>query len=167
MTMTTPTPQNQQPPAAAGPDGTTQTPEGDPQDLGEAGRRALQAERAARAEAERQLREAQTELATARTRIGELETSEGTLTTQISDLTRESLRYRVGVEQGLRPELVSRLQGDDEAALTADAQALLSIMGPATPASSTPRPDPSQGSRTPAPQTPEAAFAAAVSPYLT
>jgi TolA-binding protein len=146
-------------PAADPQDPATADPQGDPADLGDAGRRAIAAERAAAAEAIRQLREAQTQLAGMQGRITELETTNGTLTSQLTDTSRDATRYRIALEQGLPPALAGRLQGADEAAMVADAEALLALI-PAQPTSRTPRPDPSQGSRTPAPTSPEAAFQA-------
>lgn len=134
--------------------------QGDPDGLGDAGRRAIAAERTARADAERQLRDVQMQLAAAQATQAQLEQQTQTLTSERDAAGRESLRYRVGLERGLPPALVGRLQGDDEAALTADADALLALIPAQPPSSTTPRPDPSQGSRTPAASTPEAAFAA-------
>lgn len=168
MSTTTPAPTPQAPAApAAGPDGTPQSsPEGDPQDLGDAGRRALAAERSARATAEQQAREAQTALAAAEAARAQFEQQTQALTTERDAAARESLRFRVALEQGLPAALAGRLQGDDEAALIADATQLRDLIGPSAPTSTTPRPDPSQGSRTPAPTTPQAAFEAAMGPLL-
>jgi hypothetical protein len=149
---------------APGPDGTpapASTQQGDPAGLGEAGLRALQAERDARAAAERQLRELQLQTAA---RITELETGSGELSTQVTSLSTENARLRVAVERGVPAEHVHRLIGTTPEELAADADALLALMGGAPRRG--PAPDPSQGSRTPAPQTPEAAFAATFGPLL-
>lgn len=58
---------------------------------------------------------------------------------------RELLRSRVALEKGLPPNLAARLQGDDEAALAADADELMALM-PRDTTSRAPRPDMSQGS---------------------
>lgn len=139
---------------------TQTTPQqGEPDGLGDAGRRAIAAERATAAEATRQLREAQTQLAGMQGRITELETNLGSLTTERDTAAGDALRYRVALENGVPPVLAGRLQGADEAALIADATALLgSLPTTALPTTRTPRPDPSQGSRTPANASPEAEF---------
>lgn len=159
MTNTGPT----NPPQGGAPSNTQGT-QGDPDDLGEAGRRAIAAERARADAAERDLRAARTELATAQGRITEHETTIAALTTERDASSGEALRYRIALDRGLPTALAGRLQGDDEAALTADADALLALMPPAAPPAGppVPRADPSQGSRTPPPETPEAAFAAAL-----
>lgn len=139
--------------------------QGDPDGLGDAGRRALQAERTARAEAERLLREAQSQLTSQAARITEIETGSGTLATQVTDLQGENLRLRTAVDYGVPSEHVHRLVGSTAEELAADAQALLALMG-AQSRPAAPRADPSQGSRTPAPQTPEAAFKATFAQML-
>jgi hypothetical protein len=86
------------------------TQQGDPAELGDPGRRALQAERTARTEAERQLREAQS---SSRSQAGthhRARDRNGTLTTQIEDLQREGLRYRVASSRGSRRHTRRRLQ---------------------------------------------------------
>lgn len=135
------------------PGSTPGTPDeqGDPAELGDPGRRALQAERTARTEAERQLREAQQQLTSAAARITELETGTGSLTTQIEDLQSEGLRYRVAYTRGVPADAFDLLQGSDEDTLSAAADRLLSLIGSRSNPTA-PRPDPSQGSRTPAPQ---------------
>jgi hypothetical protein len=142
-----------------------QEQQGDPADLGEAGRRALQAERTARADAERQLREAQQTLTTQAARITELETGQGSLTSEVTDLRTENLRLSTAVDHGLGRDLAARLVGSTAEELAADAQSLLALMGAqkGTPA---PRPDPSQGSRTPPAQSAQAQFKATLGSLL-
>lgn len=162
MTEQTPAPAGTTPAPAGEQQQQAQTTpqQGDPDGLGEAGRRAIAAERATAAEATRQLREAQTQLAGMQGRITELETNLGTLTTERDTATGDALRYRVALENGVPPVLAGRLQGADEAALIADATQLLgSLPTPTQPTTKTPRPDPSQGSRTPATSSPQAEFA--------
>lgn len=146
-------------PTSSTPDG-----QGDPADLGDPGRRAIQAERTARAEAERQLRDAQQQLTTAAARITELETGTGEIATERDTARSEALRYRVAYTRGVPADAFDLLQGSDEDTLAAGADRLLALMG-ARPGSA-PRPDPSQGSRTPTPQTVEAQFKAALGPML-
>ncbi len=60
--------------------------------------------------------------------IKDMEAAEVTLR-QAADLaTLDTLRLRVGQEAGLPPTLSARLQGADEDALKADAQAILAVM---------------------------------------
>lgn len=151
-TNTAPADDQQQTPAPSG-------PQGDPDGLTEGGRRAIAAERAAAADATRQLREAQMQLAGMQGRVTELETNLGSLTTERDTATTDALRYRVALEQGIPPVLAGRLQGADEAALIADAAALLtSLPTAAQPTTKIPRPDLTQGSRAPVTSSPEAAF---------
>jgi hypothetical protein len=69
-----------------------------------------------------------------------------------SDLIRErneKLRMKVALAKGLPPELIDRLRGDDEEALTQDADSLLSLFKPAAEAAipKTPGVPPSRGSK--------------------
>ena len=50
---------------------------------------------------------------------------------------------KVALDTGLPAALVARLQGDDEASLVADAESLMALLNTPT----TPKPDPSQGSK--------------------
>ncbi|MCZ7528847.1 MAG: hypothetical protein M5U14_22210 [Acidimicrobiia bacterium] len=99
---------------------TTTDPEAD--DLGEAGKRALDAERRARRDAERREREL-------RARVEELETAE--------------LRRDVAAEKGLTAEQARRLTGSTREELEADADDLLAAFGSTSkaPPSAKPRPE--------------------------
>lgn len=122
------------------------TGQGDPADLGDAGQRAIAAERNARKAAER-------EAAAFKARLDEFEAA------KLSDLEKatkraeeaeqrlarlegESVRSRVALAKGLSPELAARLTGSTEDELSADADALLALIGPRK---TTPEPDPTQG----------------------
>lgn len=59
---------------------------------------------------------------------------------------RDALRSSVALRKGLPANLASRLQGDDEAALEADADELLTMVAKQDTTPRVPRPDPSQGS---------------------
>lgn len=125
---------------------------GDPE-LGDAGKRAIAAERA-RADAAEKALKAFTEAgftdpAAVRAELDRLTTENASLTTSVNDLTEtngtltsQNRRLTVGIDKGLPKELIARLQGDDDDALSADADALLQFV---PPASVTPLPDPSQG----------------------
>jgi hypothetical protein len=130
--------------------------------LGEAGKKALQAERDARAALEKQIKQLQplmdllggkgsgdtkSDLEKLTERMAELENTAAT--------EREArLRLEVASEKGLTPQQAARLQGKTREELAADADVLLTLFPPApgTPqAPGTPRPDPSQGAKGGAP----------------
>lgn len=146
----------------------TVTPQGDPDGLGEAGKRALAAERARADTAERELGKATSRLqafeqagitdpAATKAELERLASENGTLSTDLEKTTRENTRLNVGLDKGLPKSLISRLQGDDEDALAADADALLAFIP--TDAKPIPKADPSQGpSSTPGSQTPDQQF---------
>jgi hypothetical protein len=98
------------------------------------------------------------ENAAAATRLSELEAANLSeserATRRIADLEAElskaqgaAVRRSVALAKGLPAELVDRLQGDSEAEIEADADALLAVLALRAPQSGTPRPDPSQGAR--------------------
>jgi len=129
-------------------------PQGDPDQLGDAGKKALQEERKARAELEKQLKELQ-EQAKARdeaelSEVDRLKKSNEELAGKIGALESEKttaaldlIRYQVATEKGLPPELVARLQGTDRESFEADADSLAPLItGKQNPY---PKADPSQG----------------------
>jgi hypothetical protein len=146
---------------------TPETPEPESEQLGEAGQKAIKAERARASAAERELRAVQAQLQEATSRADAAETAREAFAADLTEAQKQNLRLNIGIDKGLTRSLIGRLQGDDEESLSADADELLKLVTPTAPTSSTPRPDPSQGSRTPAPTTPAAAFAASMSRYLT
>lgn len=135
----------------------TTTPPADADGLGEAGRKALAEERAARKELEKQLA-ALTPLKGLADVLGvkpESKTDVQALTDQVSTMQRElvderlgRLRLEVAAEKGLTPAQAARLNGATRDELTADAdqlRALFPAQSSGTPG--TPAPDPTQGAR--------------------
>ncbi len=120
--------------------------QGDPADLGDAGKKALTAEREARKAAEKAAAEA---LA----RIKEFEDAQKSEAEKAADALRtaqetatqsaaKALRYEVAAEKGLPLEAAARLTGSTREELLADADVLKTLIGNA-PA---PRPDLTQAS---------------------
>lgn len=115
--------------------------------LGEGGLKALKAERAARADAERQAAELaarikefedaqKSEAERQAERLAELEKS-----ARENEIAR--VRYEVAAEAGLSLDAAKRLHGGSREELAADAVELKRLLDSAVP--SVPRPDPSQG----------------------
>ena len=115
--------------------------------LGEGGLKALKAERAARADAERQAAELaarikefedaqKSEAERQAERLAELEKS-----ARENEIAR--VRYEVAAEAGLSLDAAKRLHGGTREELAADAVELKRLLDSAVP--SVPRPDPSQG----------------------
>lgn len=121
-------------------------PAKDDENLGEGGVRALAAERK-RADDEKKRAdklqkqisdkeaEGQSDLEKANSKIAEQATT-------IANLTTENMQFKVGLANKVDPTLIPRLRGDDEAAMTEDAKALVALtpQGPKVP-----KADPSQG----------------------
>lgn len=136
-------------------DSTTPTTEqqGDPEQLGEAGKKALQAERDAREQAEKRVKDLERELASTQSAH---EAEKQTMQASIDDLTgqasaegeraaraeQDALKVRVALRKGLPESFADRLQGDDESALESDADQFVQF---AAGRPKTPAPDPSQG----------------------
>jgi hypothetical protein len=125
--------------------------------LGEAGKRAIdrmKAERdearrtaAANADAAKRLREIEDR------DLSELQKAQrdrDELAAKYADLERNALRSTVALAKGLPPEVAAILSGSSEEELTAHADALLAWRGSQSPAA--PRPDPSQGPRPTSPE---------------
>jgi hypothetical protein len=103
--------------------------------LREEGIRALKAEREANKELKRQLREL-AEWKAAQENAGKSETEQlaaenARLKADAATATRDSVRLRVAMAKGLTEKQAARLVGDDEEALLADADELLSTFVPA------------------------------------
>lgn len=133
----------------------TPKPQGDPAELGDAGKAALAAERKRANDAEKgrsaleaKLKELEdankSELEKALARVAELEGVNANLAADISAKDLAALRTQVGLAEGLPANLIARLQGSDEDSLKADAASLRELI-PDTPASPFPKADPSQG----------------------
>jgi hypothetical protein len=120
-------------------------------DLGEAGKKALAAERAAKKAAEKQLSELQK-------RLQEFEDRDKTEAQKLAEraaaaeqerdaLRLTAMRQRIALEKGLPPQLADRLKGSTEEEMSSDADALLELVPVAGDATPGPRPDLSQGAR--------------------
>lgn len=107
---------------------------GDPSALGDPGKKALDAERTARREAEKRAKE----LAD---RLQEIEDAEKSELQKIQERAeaaekaasqheRELMRLQIAHEKGLTPAQAKRLSGDDREALAADADELLELLSP-------------------------------------
>lgn len=120
----------------------------DDEELGEGGKKALQSEREARKQLER-------EIADLRSKNKEYEdatkSAEEKQAERLAELeessTKSALRvmqYEVAAAKGLPLSAAARLTGDSQEALEADADELLRLLGSNTPPAP-PKPDPSQG----------------------
>ncbi|HHU10579.1 MAG TPA: DUF4355 domain-containing protein [Intrasporangiaceae bacterium] len=131
-----------------------------PDDLGDAGKKALEAERRARTAAEREAKELRTRLEEHEAaQLSELERAKKEADTYKAELLAvqsANLRQRIALEKGLPLNLVDRLRGDTEQDIAADADALMALVN----APRTPSPDPTQGPQGGAPTTPEQEFVA-------
>lgn len=131
-------------------------------ELGDGGKKALDAERRARATAEREAKAYKAKLdELEQASLSELDKAKKAAADAIAQLEAEranALRQRVALEKGLPANLVDRLRGETEADIAADADALMALVtAPRTPA-----PDPFQGPQGSADGhlTPEQEFAA-------
>lgn len=131
------------------------TTQGDPEALGDAGKRALDAERNARSAAEKRVRELETALEQATASHGaEIESLRSEIATATAASAEsqkaaeaaalDTLRYRVGLRSGLPEQVIDRLRGSDETELTADAASFAQVLSKSGTSVS---PDPSQGAR--------------------
>ena len=136
----------------AQPDAPDNKPDGVSDSLGDAGKKALDAERAARKEAEKRLNEAAARIEefenAQRTEEEKREYELETLRAQIEEerkqreaVERDLLIKSVASEFGLPDELSSRLVGDDREALVEDAKRLQKIIAPSGPRKPAPVPE--------------------------
>lgn len=127
-------------------------PQGDP-GLGDAGKRAIKAERDRADAAEREVQALKatlkpyvdagiTDPAATKAELDRLTGENSTLSTSLASTSLEVIRLNVGIDKKLPKELIARLKGDDEDSIAADADTLGPYAGvkPTAPA-----PDPSQG----------------------
>lgn len=140
---------------------TTEPVEGD---LGDAGKRAIAAERKRAEIAEKSLKALQEELdKRANAELTELERfkrENEELRTGKSSFELEATRYRVALEKGIPADLAARLQGTSYDEIAADADTLASLIPPASGVKPVPRADLSQGAKQQhAAPTPQEAFA--------
>jgi hypothetical protein len=110
------------------------TPKSDPEGLGDAGKEALKRERAARADAQKQLKEAEdklkeiadkdkTEVERATERAAEAEK-------RANDAEAKQLRIEIAIKKKLPVDMAHRLVGDDQESLEKDADKLLKSVAP-------------------------------------
>lgn len=132
--------------------------QGDPANenaLGDAGKKALDAERQARKAAEKQTADLQarldaleaeklTDLQKAQKLAADAEAARAELETKLKAKDLDVLKHKIGAELKLPAEIIDRLQGDDEESIRADAEALTKFVS-ASPQSNFPKPDPSLG----------------------
>lgn len=129
--------------------------------LGDAGKKALDAERRRAATAEREAKALKARLdEIEQSNMTELDKAKKAATeaqAQLQEYQLTALRQRVALEKGLPAELVDRLRGDNESDISADADALLALVS----APRSLRPDPTQGGTgSETRMTPEQQFAA-------
>lgn len=128
-----------------------QNEQGDPAELGDAGKKALSAERRRADAAEKALKAAQAQLAEIETaKLSDLERAQrerDEAQSRLREFEQANLRQRVALAKGLPADLVDRLRGETEAEVAADADALLALVKAPT----SPRPDLSQAGGAPMP----------------
>lgn len=104
-----------------------------PADLGEAGKKALEAERKRAREAEKQLADMQTKLKELedkdKSETEKLREQVATLTEQHTAATAAALRAQVAIDKGLTAAQAKRLVGTTKEELVADADELLTTFG--------------------------------------
>lgn len=133
-----------------------QQPQGDPepQQLGDGGKKALDAERKAKRDAEKRAAELEARLQqfedANKTEAQRLTDQMTAAVTRAETAEKTATRLRVALAKGLPLDLADRLRGDSEDDLTADADALLALVNPPQPDEDTsrvpgPRPDMTQG----------------------
>jgi len=137
--------------------------EGESLDLGDAGKRAIAAERKRADALEKELKAFKLDAATrANAELSELERlkkERDELFSSQSAKELEAIRYKVALEKGLPANLAARIQGSDYDEMSADAEALAEML-PSGTKPSVPRADPSQGQKpTGNSQTPAEQFA--------
>jgi colicin import membrane protein len=117
------------------------------QELGEAGQKAIKAERDARKAAERTAAELSAKLKSFEdANLSELERSKKAAdeaAAELAQLRIENVRNRVALTKGVPADLIEFLTGSTEEDVAAKADLLMARLG----ASGTPKPDPSQGAK--------------------
>lgn len=124
--------------------------QGDPAELGDAGKKALDAERKRAGEAEKQAKALQAQLDALNdsklTETQRLEKQLAELSSRYEETQLAATRDRVAVSEQIPPQLVPYLSGKDESELLDSAKALKAALAEATKPG-TPLPDPSQGAQ--------------------
>ena len=122
-------------------------PQGDLVELGDGGKKALEAERKRANALDKQLKAFQAERDAAEAeKLTELERAQKAAkeaSDRLAEYEKTTMRQKVALDTGLPAALVARLQGDDEESLIADAESLMALLNTPT----TPKPDPSQGAK--------------------
>jgi hypothetical protein len=117
------------------------------QELGDGGKKALQAERDARKAAERTAAEYAAKLKEIEdSNLSELERAKKVAEESAAELARlrtENVRSKVAIDKGVPADLIEFLTGDTEGDIAAKADLLMARLN--TPG--TPKPDPSQGAK--------------------
>jgi hypothetical protein len=117
------------------------------QELGDGGKKALQAERDARKQAEKTAAELSARLKEFEdSKLSDLERAQKEAADNAAELARlrsENVRNKVALDKGVPADLVEFLTGDTEGDIAAKADLLLARLN--TPG--TPKPDPSQGAK--------------------
>ena len=117
------------------------------QELGDGGKKALQAERDARKAAERTAAEYAAKLKEFEdSKLSELERAQKEAAENAAELARlrtENVRSKVAIDKGVPADLIEFLTGDTEGDIAAKADLLMARLN--TPG--TPKPDPSQGAK--------------------
>ena len=130
----------------------TQTPEQTPEELGEAGKKALTAEREARKQAERERAELASRLKEIEdANLSELEKAQreaAEARDALTSIQRESDRNRIALEKGVPSDLTEFITGETAEEMAAKADLLMARLN-STP--STPKPDATQGASGKAP----------------
>lgn len=76
-----------------------------------------------------QISQLQTQLQAQSEKIQAFETSTADLTSKVQQYETASVKTKVALEMGLPYQMASRLNGDDEQAIRADAQAMVNLIG--------------------------------------
>lgn len=122
--------------------------QGDPDALGDSGKKALQAIRKERDDALRRAADLENQVSTLQTThqqaLEAANNAAAEAATRAEKAESGNLRYRVALEEGVPAKHINRLQGDTEEALREDAAAFVADF---TPAPTTPKPDLSQGAK--------------------
>lgn len=126
---------------------TATEPQGEPADLGDAGKKALKAERDARAAAEKAASDLQKRLdEIEQANLTELEKAQRAAKDaqdQLAAITQQNTRNAVALSKGVPARLVGFLSGSTQSEIEANADLLLAELNAPT----TPRPDPTQGAK--------------------
>lgn len=117
------------------------------QELGDGGKKALQAEREARKLAEKRAAEAEAKIKAAEVaQLSDIERAQreaSEAAAELAAIRAENLRNRVALSKGVPADLVEFLTGDTEEDIAAKADTLLARLNAPT----SPKPDPSQGAK--------------------